>query len=239
MADERSSPPHVVIVGGGFGGIYAARSLRNAAVRITLIDRRNHHLFQPLLYQVATAALSPADIAAPIRQILRRQANVRVLLDTVTGVELERHEVVLESGRRVSYDYLILATGAVDQYFGHDDWAVSAPGLKKLEDAVEIRRRFLLAFEAAEQESDPERVRVLLTVVVVGGGPTGVEMAGAFAEVARHTLTGGDFKRIDPASARVVLLEGGPRLLTTYPEELSEKALRMLEELGVEVRLGA
>ena len=238
VADRSSAAePHVVIVGAGFGGLYAARALRRAPVRVTLIDRRNHHLFQPLLYQVATAALSPAEIAAPIRHVLRKQRNAHVLLNEVVDVDASAREVVLASGDRVAYDFLVLATGAVDQYFGHDDWVESAPGLKKLEDAVEIRRRFLLAFEAAEQEPDPEVRRGLLTFVVVGGGPTGVEMAGAFAEVAHHTLTGGDFRRIDPASARVLLLEGGPRLLATYPEPLSEKARRALEKLGVEVRL--
>ena len=239
MPDARSTSaePVVVIVGAGFGGLYAARALRRAPVRVILLDRRNHHLFQPLLYQVATAALSPAEIAAPIRHVLRKQANAHVRLGEVSDVALDAREVVMSNGDRIGYDHLILATGAVDQYFGHDDWAAPAPGLKKLEDAVEIRRRFLLAFEAAEQERDPELCRALLTFVVVGGGPTGVEMAGAFAEVARHTLTGGDFKRVDPASARVILLEGGPRLLSTYPEPLSEKARETLEKLGVEVRL--
>jgi NADH:ubiquinone reductase (H+-translocating) len=229
--------PHVVIVGGGFGGLYAARSLRKAPVRVTVIDRRNHHLFQPLLYQVATAALSPADIAAPIRHLLRKHPNTAVLLGTVSDVDADARAVRLAGGNRIPYDYLILAAGAVDQYFGNDEWAPLAPGLKKLEDAVEIRRRFLLAFEKAEQETVPERSRALLTFVVVGGGATGVEMAGAFAEVARHTLTRGDFRRVDPASARIVLLEGGPRLLAAYPEDLSEKARAQLEKLGVEVRL--
>jgi NADH:ubiquinone reductase (H+-translocating) len=236
VSEER---PHVVIVGGGFGGLYAARSLRRAPVRVTLIDRRNHHLFQPLLYQVATAALSPADIAAPIRHILRRQRNVSVLLGTVTDVNPGERQVMLANGRCLDYDYLVLATGAMDQYFGHDHWAGPAPGLKGLEDAVEIRRRFLLAFEAAEQEPDLERCRALLTFVVVGGGPTGVEMAGAFAEVARRTLTGGDFRHVDPAGARVLLLEGGPRLLPAYPPALSDRARQMLEKLGVDVRLNA
>ncbi len=237
--DHRNETPHVVIVGAGFGGLYAARALRRAPVRVTLIDRRNHHLFQPLLYQVATAALSPAEIAAPIRHILRKQANASVLLGEVADVTVAERVVVLGNGERVPYDYLILATGAVDQYFGHDDWVDNAPALKKLEDAVEIRRRFLLGFEAAEQEPDPETTRALMTFVVVGGGPTGVEMAGSFAEVARHTLTDGDFRRIDPASSRVLLLEGGPRVLSTYPESLSEKARKQLERLGVEVRLNA
>ncbi len=236
-SSRTSGEPHVVIVGAGFGGLYAARALRSVPVRVTLIDRRNHHLFQPLLYQVATAALSPAEIAAPIRHVLRKQGNAHVRLGEVAGVGVEAREVVMSNGDRVGYDYLVLATGAVDQYFGHDDWAAAAPGLKKLEDAVEIRRRFLLGFEAAEQEPDPETRKALLTFVVVGGGPTGVEMAGAFAEVARHTLTGGDFRRVDPASARVILLEGGPRLLSAYPESLSEKAKETLERLGVEVRL--
>lgn len=236
---QTGTPPHVIIVGGGFGGLYAARSLRKAAVRVTVIDRRNHHLFQPLLYQVATAALSPADIAAPIRHLLRRQENALVLLGSVVDVDSGRRQVRLANGRRLDYDYLVLATGAVDQYFGHEEWASSAPGLKKLEDATEIRRRFLLAFEAAEQETDADACRALLTFVVVGGGPTGVEMAGAFAEVARHTLTGGDFKQVDPAAARVILLEGGPRLLPTYPERLSTRARADLERLGVEVRLDA
>jgi NADH:ubiquinone reductase (H+-translocating) len=230
--------PRVLIIGAGFGGLAAARALRGEPVDVTVIDRRNHHLFQPLLYQVATAALSPADIAAPIRHVLRRQRNATVLLGAVADVDVDARQVVLANGQRLDYDYLILATGSVDQYFGHD-WATSAPGLKGLEDAIEIRRRFLLAFEAAEQEADPERRRALLTFVVVGGGPTGVEMAGAFAEVARHTLTGGDFRSIDPAGARIVLLEGGPRLLAAYPTDLSARARAMLEKLGVEVWLNS
>lgn len=243
MRDPSNRPPpthpRVVIVGAGFGGLYAARALSKAPVRVTLIDQRNHHLFQPLLYQVATAALSPAEIAAPIRHVLRKQANADVRLGEVRDIDPGARAVVLANSQRIAYDYLILATGAVDQYFGHEDWAATAPGLKSLEDAVEVRRRFLLAFEAAEQERDPEICRALLTFVVVGGGPTGVEMAGAFAEVARHTLTGGDFRRVDPASARVMLLEGGPRLLSTYPEPLSAKARAQLEKLGVEVRLNS
>jgi NADH:ubiquinone reductase (H+-translocating) len=229
--------PHVVIVGGGFGGLNAARALRRAPVRVTLIDQRNHHLFQPLLYQVATAALSPADIAAPIRHVLRRQRNVSVVLGTVADVDPAGRRVVLADGRPVEWDYLVLATGAEDRYFGHDDWEPAAPGLKSLEDAIEIRRRFLLAFETAEYEPDDDRCRALLTFVVVGAGPTGVEMAGAFAEVARHTLTGGDFRRIDPATARIVLVEAGPRVLPAYPEALSRRARSALERLGVEVRL--
>lgn len=230
--------PHVVIVGGGFGGLQAARALRNAPVRVTLVDRRNHHLFQPLLYQVATATLSPSDIARPIRHVLRRQRNAEVLLAEVEAVDAAAREIVLTDGRRLAYDHLILAAGAVDRYFGHDAWARWAPPLKTVADAVEIRRRFLLAFELAEQEPDPARRRALLTFVVVGGGPTGVEIAGAFAEIARHTLRR-DFRRIDPGQARIVLLEGGPRLLAGQAEPLSERARRDLERLGVEVRLGA
>lgn len=228
--------PRVVIVGGGFGGLYAARALRTADVRVTLIDRRNHHLFQPLLYQVASAALSPADIAAPIRHILRGQRNTDVLLAEVRAVDTRSRAVVLADSRRIPYDFLILSAGAVDQYFGNDAWAESAPGLKTIDDATTIRRRFLLAFEAAEQEPDPEAGRALLTFVVVGGGPTGVEMAGAFAEIARHTLAR-EFRHVDPRSSRVVLVEGGERVLATYPPDLSAKALRQLERLGVEVRL--
>jgi NADH:ubiquinone reductase (H+-translocating) len=237
MPATSQEPAHVVIVGGGFGGLYAARSLRRAPVRVTVIDRRNHHVFQPLLYQVATAALSPADIAAPIRHVLRRQRNASIMLGHVTALAPDTREVVLADGRHLPYDFLVLATGAIDQYFGHDDWAGSAPALKTLEDAIEIRRRFLLAFEAAEHEPDPATRRALLTFVVVGGGPTGVEMAGAFAEVARNTLTRGDFRNIDPAGARILLLEGAPRLLLAYPESLSDRARRDLERLGVEVRL--
>jgi NADH:ubiquinone reductase (H+-translocating) len=230
--------PHVVIIGGGFGGLYAARALRRAAVRVTVIDRRNYHLFQPLLYQVAAATLSPADIAAPIRQILRRQENATVVLAEVVAIDTAAKCVVLADDRRVGYDYLIVASGAVDQYFGHDEWAPIAPALKTIDDATEIRRRFLLAFEAAEQETDPEVRRALLTFVVIGGGPTGVEMAGSFAEIAHHTLRR-EFRSIDPAAARIVLVEGGKRLLAAYPDELSDRAKRDLEELGVEVRLGS
>jgi NADH:ubiquinone reductase (H+-translocating) len=230
--------PHVVVVGGGFGGLYATRVLGRAAVRVTLIDRQNHHLFQPLLYQVATATLSPADIARPIRQIVRKQRSTHVVLAEVAEVDPPAKAVVLSDGRRISYDYLILAAGAVDQYFGNEQWARIAPGLKTIDDATEIRRRFLLAFEAAEQEPDPERQAALLTFVVIGGGPTGVEMAGSFAEIARHTLRN-DFRRVDPAAARIILIEGGPRLLAAYPEELSRSAQRQLEELGVAVRLGS
>ncbi|CAN5310443.1 NAD(P)/FAD-dependent oxidoreductase [soil metagenome] len=230
--------PHVVIVGGGFGGVAAARALRRAHVRVTLIDRRNHHLFQPLLYQVATATLSPADIASPIRLLLSRQRNAAVLLAEVTDIATAEREVVLANGERIAYDFLILATGATHHYFGHPEWAEFAPGLKTVEDGTEIRRRYLLAFEAAEQEKDPERVRSLLTFVVVGAGPTGVELAGAMAETARHSLER-DFRQIDPTAARIVLLEGGPRVLAGYAPELAAKAERALEEMGVELRTEA
>jgi NADH dehydrogenase len=235
MSTQTAHVPHVVIVGGGFGGLNAARALKHAPVTLSVVDRRNHHLFQPLLYQVATAALSPADIAAPIRGVLHRQTNAEVLLGEATDVDLERREVVLTHGRRLPYDFLVIATGATHAYFGHPEWEPVAPGLKTVEDATEIRRRFLLAFEAAEQELDPARRRALLTFAVVGGGPTGVEMAGAMAEVARHALVR-DFRHIDPSTACIVLLEGGPRILPTYDEELSAKATRGLEKMGVQVR---
>ena len=229
--------PHVVIVGGGFGGLYAARALKKAPVRITVVDRRNHHTFQPLLYQVATAALAAPDIAAPIRRILRRQKNVTVLLADAERVDVARRRVVL-GDISLDYDYLILATGCTHAYFGHDDWARFAPGLKTIEDALEIRRRVLLAFEAAERDEDPERRAEALTFVVIGAGPTGVELAGALAEIARHTLAR-DFRRFDPKTARVLLLEAGPRILTAYPDVLSDKAEAQLRGLGVEVRTGA
>jgi NADH dehydrogenase len=231
------SGPRVVIVGGGFGGLAAARGLGRAPVDVTLVDRTNHHLFQPLLYQVATAGLSPADIASPIRRIVHRQANTRVLLDEVTAVDLASRRVGLARGE-LAYDWLVLATGATHSYFGRDEWAPHAPGLKTLEDALEIRRRVLLAFERAERETDRELVRQWLTFVVVGGGATGVEMAGALAEIARHTLVR-DFRRIDPRMARVILVEAGPRLLAAYTEDLSERAKAQLEELGVQVWTGA
>ena len=227
--------PHVVIVGGGFGGLSAARALRRAPVSATLIDRRNHHVFQPLLYQVATAALSPADITGPIRSILRRQRATEVRMSEVVGFDLAGRAVLLADGTRVAYDYLIVATGATHAYFGHPEWEPLAPGLKTVEDATHIRRRFLLAFEAAEQEDDPEERRALLTFVVVGAGPTGVEMAGAFAEIAGHSLVR-DFRRIDPSTARVILLEGGARVLSAYDEDLGAYARRALERVGVEVR---
>ncbi|HUG54909.1 MAG TPA: NAD(P)/FAD-dependent oxidoreductase [Vicinamibacteria bacterium] len=235
--DPTRPVPHVAIVGGGFAGLSATRALRKAAVRITLVDRRNHHVFQPLLYQVATAGLSSADIAAPLRHILRRQDNTTVLLANVTGVDLSRRRLILEDGE-IAYDFLIVASGATHSYFGHDEWARHAPGLKTLEDAVDIRRRTLLAFEEAEREADEARRAEWLTFVVVGGGPTGVEMAGTLAELARHTLKG-EFRRMDPSRARVILLEAAPRVLPPYPPHLSEKARQQLEELGVTVRTGA
>lgn len=229
--------PEVIIIGGGFGGLYAARALRHASVRVTLLDRRNHHLFQPLLYQVAMAALSPGDIASPIRWILRRQKNVEVLLAEVTRIDTAEKRLVLADGE-MSYDYLIVASGATHAYFGHDEWRTAAPGLKTLEDALEIRRRVLLAFERAERETDPARRQTLLTFVVIGGGPTGVEMAGALGEMARQSLAR-NFRHFDPGSARIVLVEGGPGVLATFPEPLSKAAQRDLVRLGVEVRTGA
>jgi len=229
--------PHVVIVGGGFGGLTAAQALARAPVQITLLDRRNHHVFQPLLYQVATAGLSPTDIAAPLRRILRGQANTTVLLGEVLRVEPAARKVVLTDGE-VAYDYLILATGATHSYFGNHDWALHAPGLKTLEDATVILRRILLAFERAERETDPDRRRRQLTFVVIGGGPTGVELAGTLVEIARHTLKR-EFRRIDPAGAQVLLLEGLDRILPTYPPDLSQKARRQLEALGAQVRTSA
>ena len=230
--------PHVVIVGGGFAGLYAARALRKAPVRVTVIDRRNFHLFQPLLYQVATASLSPADIASPIRTVLRGQANTQVWMGEVVDVDAAAREVRLEDGTVARYDYLILATGATHAYFGHDDWAAHAPGLKTVDDATEIRRRFLLAFESAEREADAAARRRLLTFVIVGAGPTGVELAGAMAEIARQVMPQ-DFRAIDTKATRILLLEGVDRVLPTYSPELSAKAQRQLEKLGVEVRTGA
>ena len=229
--------PHVVIVGAGFGGLSAARKLAKAPVRVTLIDQRNHHLFQPLLYQVATAGLAPNQVATPIRTIVRRQRNTGVLLGTVTGVDAARGEVVM-GARRIGYDYLILATGARHAYFGHDAWEDFAPGLKTLEDAIELRKRILLAFEHAELVTDAAERQRLLTFVVVGGGATGVEIAGAIAELARKALCM-DFRRIDPGSARIVLIEAGPRLLPAFAENLSAQAKSSLEHLGVEIRLNA
>ncbi|HEX6644029.1 MAG TPA: NAD(P)/FAD-dependent oxidoreductase, partial [Gemmatimonadales bacterium] len=226
---------HVVILGGGFAGLNAAKALRQGRVRVTLVDRHNHHVFQPMLYQVATAALSPGDIASPIRSILRDSRNTEVLLDEARSVDLDGRRVALASGRELEYDYLVVATGARHSYFGHDEWERYAPGLKELEDAFAVRRRILLAFEQAEQERDPAAQRALLTFVIVGAGPTGVEVAGALAEIKSYTLER-DFRNIDPRDARVVVMEGGPRVLAAYPAELSDKARRTLEDLGVDVR---
>ncbi|MBI1943648.1 MAG: NAD(P)/FAD-dependent oxidoreductase [Betaproteobacteria bacterium] len=229
--------PHVVILGCGFGGLFAARTLAGAPVRVTVLDRTNHHLFQPLLYQVATAGLSAPAIAAPIRAVLASQDNVTVLMGDAQRVDLARRAVLLEDGEQIGYDHLIVATGAAHSYFGHDDWAPHAPGLKTLEDALEIRRRVLLAFERAERESDPARRAPWLTFIVIGGGATGVELAGMFAEIARHTLHG-EFRRFEPRNARVVLVEAADHVLTAYPPELSEKGRAQLERLGVTVWLG-
>jgi NADH dehydrogenase len=229
------APPRVVIVGGGFGGLAATKALRRAAVHITLVDRQNHHCFQPLLYQVATAALSPADIAWPIRSILSAQENVRVVMGEVIIVDREARLVRTADGQCYPFDYLVIATGATHSYFGHDEWAPLAPGLKRIEDAVEIRRRILLAFERAEVESShTERAR-LLTFAIVGGGPTGVELAGAIADTSRGALSG-DFRSINPDSARIILLEAGPRLLAAFPEPLADYAQDSLRRMGVEVR---
>jgi NADH dehydrogenase len=224
---------HVVIIGGGFGGIAAARAFRRAPVRLTLVDRRNHHLFQPLLYQVATAALNPSDIASPIRRILRRQSNASVILGEAAAIDTHRKIVQLLDGE-VAYDYLIVATGATHSYFGHDQWLEPAPGLKTLEDAVEIRRRVLVAYEAAEREVDPLEVANWMTFVIIGAGPTGVEMSGALAEISRRVLER-DFRRIDPGKARIILIEAGPRVLPAMSAQSSASARRQLERLGVEV----
>jgi NADH dehydrogenase len=226
-----------VILGGGFGGLWATRALRNAPVRITLVDRTNHHLFQPLLYQVATAGLASSDIAAPLRRILRRQRNVEVRLATADRIDPDARRVHFHDDSSIGCDLLIVATGAAHAYFGHDDWEPFAPGLKTLKDAVRIRRRFLVAFERAESETDPEKRAAWLSFAIVGGGPTGVELAGTMAEIARHTLRR-EFRNIDPASAKIRLLEAGPRVLSTFPESLSAKARKQLERLGVEVVIG-
>jgi NADH dehydrogenase len=236
MENTPKRKPQVVIVGAGFGGLEAAKLLVDEPVRMTVIDRTNHHLFQPLLYQIATAALSPADIAAPIRGILGRCRNTEVILAEVKSVNVEAR-TVNTGEREIPYDYLILATGARHSYFGHDEWEKLAPGLKSLEDAIEIRRRLLLAFEYAEKINDEAAKKAAMTFVIIGGGPTGVEMAGAIAEIARYTLAK-DFRHIDPSSARVVLVEGDKRVLSAFPEDLSAKALEQLKELGVEVHTG-
>jgi NADH:ubiquinone reductase (H+-translocating) len=241
MRDEKDTRPgglsRVVIVGAGFGGLAAAAALSRSPVNVTIIDRKNHHLFQPLLYQVATAALSPADIAWPIRRILRRQKNVQILLGEVSGVDSDRREVVVGE-LRIPFDTLVLASGATHSWFGHNEWVPHAPGLKTILDAVEMRRRILMAFEKAEMQDNPAERDRLLTFVIVGGGPTGVEMAGSIAELARRALAA-DFRNIDPRRTRVVLVEAGSKLLPAFPETLSDYARLALEKLGVEVRLGS
>jgi NADH dehydrogenase len=233
-----SSLPKVVILGGGFAGLSAARALKHESCEITLIDRRNHHLFQPLLYQVATAALNPGDIAYPIRSVLRNQQNARTILARVDRIDLAQKRVVLQDGDEVPFDHLIVATGATHSYFGKDEWEPWAPGLKTVEDALEVRRRVLSAYEAAEREHDPEKVKKLLTFVVVGGGPTGVELAGALMEIGRETVAK-DFRTFDPRSLRVVLVEGSDRVLPPYSPRLSQKAKEALLQMGVEVRTSA
>jgi len=232
-----ASKPHVVIIGGGFAGLNAAKQLRDADVAVTIVDQHNHHTFQPLLYQVATASLSPADIAGPIRAILRRQTNLSVILAEVTGIDLARGVVHMGTDE-LAYDYLIIAAGSTDSYFGHDEWEKYAGGLKTLDDAVRMRNQILLGFEAAERaHTDDERQRDM-TFAIIGGGPTGVELAGAIAEISRHSISR-DFDRIDPRQARIILIDAGPRLLAAYPESLSKHAQSDLERLGVEVRLNA
>jgi len=230
--------PRVVVVGAGFGGLHAAKALGRTPVAVTVLDRRNHHIFQPLLYQVALAVLSPADIAQPIRTVLRRYKNTQVLMDEVTGIDVELRQVSLGSGATLSYDYLVLATGATHSYFGKDQWAPLAPGLKSIEDATEIRRRVLLAFELAERQMQEHGWHPPLNFVVIGGGPTGVELAGAISDIAKLYMRH-DFRHIDPAKARVMLLDGGPRVLAAYPPDLSAKAEAELKTLGVEVHTGS
>ena len=232
-----ASKPHVVIIGGGFAGLNAAKQLRDADVAVTIVDQHNHHTFQPLLYQVATASLSPADIAGPIRAILRRQTNLSVILAEVTGIDLAR-SVVHMGTDELAYDYLTIAAGSTDSYFGHDEWEKYAGGLKTLDDAVRMRNQILLGFEAAERAHTDDERRRDMTFAIIGGGPTGVELAGAIAEISRHSISR-DFDRIDPRQARIILIDAGPRLLAAYPESLSKHAQSDLERLGVEVRLNA
>src|SRR5712671_5574137 len=236
MQSPARKQPQVIIVGAGFGGLEAAKKLACKDLHLTVIDRTNYHLFQPLLYQVATAALSPADIAAPVRAILSKCKNVEVILAEVESVDVEARKVKTKD-RVFDYDYLILATGARHSYFGHDEWEKLAPGLKSLEDAVELRRRILLAFEYAEKIEDPEARAAAMTFVIIGGGPTGVEMAGAIAEISRYTLAR-DFRHIDPSSARIILIESEARVLASFPEDLQISAMKQLRDLGVEVRTG-
>ena len=232
---SQQAPHHVVIVGGGFGGLYAAKALGKASVKVTLIDKRNFHLFQPLLYQVATGGLSAGDISSPLRAVLSKQKNVQVLMGEVVGIEPDTQAVLLKNGESVSYDSLIVATGSSHHYFGKDEWSAIAPGMKTIEDALEVRRRIFLAFEAAEKETDPARREALLTFFIVGAGPTGVELAGALAELAYETLRE-DFRSINPGETKIVLLEGMDRVLPPYPGDLSIAAKKSLEKLGVEVR---
>jgi NADH:ubiquinone reductase (H+-translocating) len=234
---EEPTRPHLVVIGGGFAGLWCTRALADAPLSITLVDRANHHLFQPLLYQVATAGLSAGDIAAPLRHILRRQANVRVRLGEVTAIDTAARSVALADGDTLHYDLLLVASGATHAYFGHDEWAEHAPGLKTLDDAMTLRRRILLAFEQAENAATEAERDAWLTFAVVGAGPTGVELAGTLAEIARHTLRD-EFRRIDPARARVQLIEAGPRVLASFPDSLSAKAQAQLQRLGVQVLTG-
>lgn len=238
MAPGKDARPHVVIIGGGFGGLTAAQALSGAPVRVTLVDRTNHHTFQPLLYQVAMAGLSPAEIAQPIRSILRRERDVTVLMAEASRVDAGARRVHLADGTALDYDFLIVACGAETSYFGHADWEAVAPGLKSIEDAVEIRQRVLLAFEVAERVEDPRRRAQLLSFVVIGGGPTGVELAGALSELSKFVLDR-DFRHIDPSNAKVRLLEAGPRILPSFPDDLADSATAQLHEIGVEVRTGA
>src|SRR5918992_3458405 len=239
MTSPYTHPPRVVIIGGGFGGLYAARALKRAPVEITVIDRTNHHVFQPLLYQVATATLPATDVTAPIRWLLRKQLNTRVLMAEVRDIDVERRVVRIDDQRReIPYDYLIVAGGSRHAYFGHPEWETHAPGLKSIEDALEIRRRLLLAFERAEKATDPRERTAHLTFIIVGGGPTGVELAGMLPTIARHSLPK-EFRNIDTRTARIILVEGGPRVLPTFPENLAARARRDLESLGVEVRTGS
>jgi NADH dehydrogenase len=229
--------PRVVIVGGGFGGLYAAKALKNEQVQVTVVDRRNHHIFQPLLYQVATAGLNASDIAVPIRKVLRKQKNTEVLLGEVIKIDKENKKVILLDGE-LSYDFLILATGVTHSYFGHDEWAVHAPGLKTLDEALEIRRRIFIAFENAERETDPAKRAAWMTFVVIGGGPTGVELAGTLAEIARQSLPS-DFRHIDPKQAKVILVESSDEILSSFPKDLSLSAMEQAKSIGVEFKLGS
>src|ERR1700730_1775241 len=237
MEIASTKKPHVVIVGAGFGGLEAAKKLAGEDVAVTVIDRTNYHLFQPLLYQVASAALSPSDIAAPIRAVLSKGRNIEVALAEVRAIDVQAKKMKMSDGSELAYDFLILATGARHSYFGHDEWEKLAPGLKSLEDAIEVRRRLLMAFEYAEKITNEEARKAAMTFVVIGGGPTGVEMAGAIAEIARYTLAK-DFRHIDPSQARVILVESDPRILAAFAEDLSARALKQLVDLGVDVRVG-